>query len=515
MHELAADSSKETPLITEARKSLPLERLFSSFVLDAREQLRQQTDARLYDLLTVKAHESWEAYLLRRLNSAGKKVVDQQFQIFRSFRSAFSGATGNQRSEESSAYHKFTGDNPTERLGKILDEFPELARVCKTLVANWISTVRDFLERLDRDLPKFPHHFKGRSYAHPVDELHVGLSDPHRGGRCVVRIVFPGSESLIYKPRSLASEALFTVLLEQLNGKGPPYNFRGARCWDREDYGWMEDVVTRPCSESVDLHAFYWRAGVLLALVYLSRGVDMHKGNLIADGAYPVLIDLETLWHPQEHIGAGDDPIANTVLRTGFLPQSNIHSGATYELNALGHRSISGLQEARHLPVFAGTEYLAPDFLPDILAGFRWFGEQVFKEHRFGGEFQLWVQALARCRRRRILRSTSWYGSVIERMIAPSSLRTAAECPGVGRNDPPLTEDEKLSLLQIDVPYIEQTVEHEQEQKVTLPVQSIEAFLKQEAVIIDAFAPAAAGTVCSKPLAGSDHHSGSSVQSIW
>ncbi len=208
-----------------------------------------------------------------------------------------------------------------------------------------------------------------------------------------------------------------------------------------------------------------------------------------------MLIDLETLWHPQEHIGAADHPTADAVLRTGFLPQTDLLRGATYEWNALSHQPDSSLQAARHLPVFGGVAHPAPDFLPDILAGFHWIGKQVFEERCPEQGFELWVQDLVQYRRRRILRSTSWYGSVIERMIEPQSLRTAAsfaaECLHIGQHDLPITEDERSSLIQMDVPYFEQVIGHERKQEMTLPVQNIEAFLKQESIIIDAFAPAA------------------------
>ncbi len=83
-------------------------------------------------------------------------------------------------------------------------------------------------------------------------------------------------------------------------------------------------------------------------------------------------------------------------------------------------------------------------------------------------------------------------------MIAPSSLRdaeiSADDCFSGGQNDPPMTENERLSLLQMDVPYVEQTAGREQGEMATLPVKTIEDFLKQEDFIINALAPAAKGS---------------------
>lgn len=494
-----------------------LDRLFTPIVLDARERLRRQTDAKRYDLLTADAHAGWEDYLLRRLRFVGKKVVDQRFQVFCSARSAFSWPRGEQPAPESAVRLEFVGGQPAQRLREILGEFPGLARICATLATNWIATVCEFLERLSRDLAEFSRHFGDETFDHPVHELEAGLSDPHRGGRCVVRIGFRSSTSLIYKPRSVAPEVHFARLLQRLNAEGIPHTFKGVRCWDREEYGWMEEVVPRSCSDQADLHAFYWRAGALLALVYLLRGVDIHRENLIADGDQPMLIDLETLWHPQEHIGVEDHPVAHTVLRTGFLPLSNPHSGVNYEQGAFGHRSAHSWKATGHLPTLAEKTYPATEFLPDILAGFRWIGAQFFEERQPGGNFQPWLQSLVRCRRRRILRSTSWYRSVIERMLLPTSLRhVVSQSTGHldgSQDDAPMTEDERWSLLQMDVPYFEQTDGYEWGREVKLPVQNIEAFLKQETIVINAFAPAANEGGLRQTTAGVYHHGGISVQS--
>ena len=186
------------------------------------------------------------------------------------------------------------------RLEKLFGEFPVLARVCDTLIKNWLVAVAEFLGRLEADRNALSTHFTAGRYAGQVSTLRAGLSDPHRSGRCVVKMRFASGDQLIYKPRSLAPEAHFSGLLDQLNRTGISHLLLAARCWDRGEYGWMENLEQRPCAAQADVHAYYWRAGVLLGLVYLARGVDFHRENLIAAGEFPVLIDLEALLHPQK-----------------------------------------------------------------------------------------------------------------------------------------------------------------------------------------------------------------------
>ncbi len=307
--------------------------------------------------------------------------------------------------------------------------------------------------------------------------------------------MFACSTSLIYKPRSLAPEAWLSTLLNALNGDNPPHALRPVQCWDQGTYGWMEDVVPQPCGLPAQLHAFYWRAGVLLALVYLARGVDMHRENLVAAGEYPVLIDLETLWHPQEHINAGASPLANSVFRTGFLPLEDSAVGATYELSGLSRRTQDGdntLPSAHNLPIFEGVGQPASPFLSDILTGFEWVGRQTFEGRRERESLRERLLELKDCPRRRILRSTAQYRTAIEKLIAPWALQaqewtedTLTRCFALG--GPPLEAAERRALQELDIPYVEQASIFSREQDDSLPVQSLEDFSAQKPFIIRAF----------------------------
>jgi type 2 lantibiotic biosynthesis protein LanM len=93
------------------------------------------------------------------------------------------------------------------------------------------------------------------------------------------------------------------------------------------DHGWVEFVAAAPCATQEEVRRFYRRQGGYVALLYALQAVDFHSENVIAAGEYPVLIDLEALFHATpEDIAAAefDDPasyaMANSVLRIGLLP---------------------------------------------------------------------------------------------------------------------------------------------------------------------------------------------------
>jgi type 2 lantibiotic biosynthesis protein LanM len=177
----------------------------------------------------------------------------------------------------------------------------------------------------------------------------MGAGDSHRRGRTVALLEFANGCKLVYKPRSLQIEVHFQCLLEWLNGRGPQLALRTTKVLDRGSYGWCEFVQRETCSSIDELARFYTRQGEFLALLYMLEATDFHYENLIAAGEHPVLIDLESLFHPRSKqtrpksrdvSGGTDDD--QSVLRIGLLPlrlwNTDEHEGV--DLSGLG--SVEG-----------------------------------------------------------------------------------------------------------------------------------------------------------------------------
>ena len=102
---------------------------------------------------------------------------------------------------------------------------------------------------------------------------------------------------------------------------------------------------TAPCRDMDEVHRFYMRQGVYLALLFALEATDFHHENLIAVGEYPVLIDLETIFQPvladadleRERL----NPVFTTVLRSGLLPRQTGGGGN------IGEVDLSGLAATR------------------------------------------------------------------------------------------------------------------------------------------------------------------------
>jgi type 2 lantibiotic biosynthesis protein LanM len=150
------------------------------------------------------------------------------------------------------------------------------------------------------------------------------LGDQHHDGSCVSRIEFKARDGdrvdVIYKPHSLQVDLAFVAFVNEvashthLRFKTPTY-FAG------DGYGWVEYIAQCPCQSLSEVRDYYHRLGWLLAIVYTLNGTDIHAGNVIACGPYPVIIDLECLLSPAR---AGQKPgmasASNLIMFTAMVP---------------------------------------------------------------------------------------------------------------------------------------------------------------------------------------------------
>ncbi|GHH02110.1 type 2 lanthipeptide synthetase LanM family protein [Comamonas sp. JC664] len=249
----------------------------------------------------------------------------------------------------------------------ILGRYPVLARQAVERIASWEHASLELMQRLAEDAPALWRHFNGGEAPGPLVEIQGGMSDPHRGGRSVSLLRFESGLQVVYKPRPLAAEAAFQNLLAWLNARGLTPSLRTVEVLPRGDYGWMEFVRASPCDSAEAVRRFHERQGGLIALLYAMDVIDMHYENLIAAGEHPVLVDLETLFHPYTLARSMRDVEAQpgtvldgTVLKSGLLPQPVWRSrdGAEVDFSALGASAPQLTPLGYLMPTEHGTDRL-------------------------------------------------------------------------------------------------------------------------------------------------------------
>ena len=169
-----------------------------------------------------------------------------------------------------------------------------LLRLAATLTRQWIDTSREFILRLDADLPAIRRDLgpaKGN-----VAKIESDVSDPHNGGRSVRVVAFADGSRVLYKPKDLRLDIAWRGLAGRLNQAGAPVELKAVHAIARDGYGWTE-FIEHAGTDAEGCKRFFRRAGAWLALFHCFAAADMHQENMIAAGDHPVPIDLETILH--------------------------------------------------------------------------------------------------------------------------------------------------------------------------------------------------------------------------
>ncbi|MEM8550739.1 MAG: type 2 lanthipeptide synthetase LanM family protein [Pseudomonadota bacterium] len=444
-------------------------------------------------LLSAQAAEDLERALVERLCTYLSGPLDEALRVHRFFEDgAFTGGgfPTHEPGRGSGAIQSFIPVLRAGGLKRFFGQRPVLARLTSTIVSQWIEATGEFLERLDQDMPgPVAVLASNRRSPRRVERIEAGLSDAHRGGRTVYKVSFDTGITLAYKPKSLASDCAFHRLLAWLSDRGAPPSAGQVRTIDRGSYGWAAWATAMPCQSSQQVDSFFRRSGAFLCLLRVLRSTDFHHENVVAVGAQPVPVDLETIVQPELPIAAGsfrgaqvtavrDAFWSESVARTGYLPTwATLPGGGAVMLGGLDaeHVRIEGDRpsgsvgahgvQAQNLPIFQGQRASFVDHGDALLAGYRaMFG--FLRTHGRemlapGGPLQEWD----RVKVRHIARPTQQYALLEKRCLAAPATRDGARwslhfdhlcrLSKTPNRDLPVAQliaDEREALTRFDVP---------------------------------------------------------------
>ena len=466
-------------------------------------------------LLSEEAFEALKGGLLQRLSKVFTHALYYELTEARPFglNMLMVLDPGGVHPDEDGHYARFVQANLADGGLGLFSKYPALARCACTVVEFWVEGMSDLLSRLDDDLPLVARTFGGRGRSESdrpwVAAASVGLSDPHRRGREVVSLTLSSGVRVLYKPRDLAIEAAYNGFIEWCNGRSearsrglPP--LKAVRVLTRDGYGWVEFVEQRGCDSEDEAASFFTRAGMLLALFHALGTTDCHSENLIAHGGHPVLVDTETVLHPETEALDETVPVTadleaslfleDSVLRSGLLPQWYYDRalGIVYDVSALSHpseeereRDVSVWQnvnsDAMHtamesmvrdldanVPMLEGRPLSVSDFSADLLEGFRSMYEFLLDVREDALTSPDGLRRFESLDARFVFRPTNLYAAVIERSLEADALRSGVDrsialevlaqaliTPLVKPKAWPLLEAELHALERLDVPYFE------------------------------------------------------------
>ncbi|HEU5377775.1 MAG TPA: type 2 lanthipeptide synthetase LanM family protein [Ktedonobacteraceae bacterium] len=212
-------------------------------------------------------------------------------------------------------------------LHELLSEYCVLARQLVLTIERWIDVSLELVSRLTADWSMIRETFAPQSDPGLLVQISGGAGDLHRGGRSVSVLEFSSGFHVVYKPKSLAIDLHFQELLTWLNAHGQQPALLSGAILNCGEYGWAEFITPVSCDTQEQVERFYERQGSYIALLYALKATDMHYENVLASGEYPMLIDLEALFHPtvaEQLSELAEHPtqqvFSNSVLHTGLLP---------------------------------------------------------------------------------------------------------------------------------------------------------------------------------------------------
>lgn len=376
---------------------------------------------------------------------------------------------------------------------KLMTEYPVLFRLVNTVVQQWRDFGVTLFSHLCDDWDEIERVLHTGDKLGALESIKVGAGDTHKQGRSVAILHFSSGFKVVYKPRSLAVEANFNHLLHWCNKHLQAVQMKTLKILDKSEYGWVEFVEYCACDTQEALARFYYRQGVLLALMYVLEGNDFHYENVIACGEHPVVVDLETLFHPYlEHIDndyhtSATFPIKQTVLRTGLLPRRmwTENSEAGIDLSAMGEsdaqltpqevlsvkhsgtdemtfvREKVAIEAANNRPSLNGVPAKAWQFSKEVSAGFE-ACYRLLMAHKEALLTESGPLCVFRHNEVRvILRETRIYASYLSESLHPDLMRNGLE------------RDlffEKLWGAVESQPYLKQVVKYERQELANLDI---------------------------------------------
>lgn len=432
-----------------SRQTLPLEKLCEIGSRFGMQRLEVRVPPRLWIQLTPQAKSQLKRNLKRTIVRATRPCFELELSAFRLAAAAISSPE-RPLSPEIVA-RRVVGKVAADRLFPMFKRFPVLARLWSQLISQWCDQSVELLLRFDADRRSLSSvFFRGQSIDKIVD-VRGGLSDPHNGGRTVVALRLEAG-SVIYKPRKGDGEWEWRNLMEWMNAQSFRPSLRAAKVLRRERYCWMEEIRPESCKDQSAAGRFYTRVGGMICAAYLLRAVDCHRGNMIASGEYPVLIDAETLWHVDPE--SKTRTFLNVLFDTGFLSSSASKSSVQYRSSVLGRTRGS------HTPRIGTEPVSAARYRREIVNGFQKAWHCLLGTAGRRAAFARRLRRLRRIERRWIYWSTRNYDVVRRASIQPIALRSGIErdlliARSCARSavSQTVVHDEINALRRFDIPY--------------------------------------------------------------
>lgn len=283
------------------------------------------------------------------------------------------------------------------------EKYPVLKSAIETKIETKKILIINSIKRLVNDIDSIRKQFN-MPYRTLCD-IKLDSGDTHNGGQSVIIFEFENNEKVVYKPHSLSADKNYEKMIEFINKKNAlDLSLTVVNTIDREIYGWQQFVYPKECFNEIEVKNYYYRLGATISLLYLLKGKDIHKENIIANGEYPEIIDLEAIMYNNtsykftrdEEIDDFSLAIEDSIYSSLILPQNlelsplkidlcGISGGGEGKSDRIKINDIinvgtdeiqyslkeSKLEKTYNRVVFKGEEVDSALYYKDLIKGFR------------------------------------------------------------------------------------------------------------------------------------------------
>lgn len=253
------------------------------------------------------------------------------------------------------------------RGASVYDRFPLTRELEDRITEGFVASQVEFLSRYLEYRSCLADRFFGGREAGRILSYQNTQASPRMHGRIVIGVRCEGG-AFYYKPHDCGIDAFYHDLVERAFSDVTiaPDVILG------DGFGFCSELVARPLDREEDAARYFHHYGALTALFHALNGTDLHRENVLACGAYPCAVDLETLLKPQVRdldsraLTPAERAWKASVLSIAVLPQRDyVQKVMTSSLYR-----VDGVQNA-NLPTYRDVTVDVEGLEACFLEGFR------------------------------------------------------------------------------------------------------------------------------------------------
>lgn len=290
----------------------------------------------------------------------------------------------------------------------LFERWPLLREELERSVARFNRWLAELLDRSEEHREEISQEFFGGGDFGPITGLSADQADLHFHGRSAA-VVRTEDGAFLYKPRGCGLDDFYYRLVERWFSDIT----RAPKTVLGQGYGFCEFIPGKRPSSPEDLSVYFTNFGGLCALFQALGSSDLHYENFIAQGRYPVLVDVETLLTPSPKVWGDPEIFPDAPPRQeDFISDQNRSLYPSSLLPSLqGDTQMSPLL-APSLPAVWGYE-------EDFFLGFSKIYDRCMELRDQLAEF---LQEAGTLPVRRLLRQSAYYGQLLKHLYSPAAL---------------------------------------------------------------------------------------------